>query len=441
MKRASRRVSWMVSVPLLVAFAYACGGSSEDGSGPGGSGSGTGGSSASTGGSSSGAAAAAGDGGSSSGAGGSGNNGGTTGVSGGTSAPVPEFPGAGSTSGAPLRPGCGPDTASLCGGECNANGTGTSTTVVTESRTDCFYDKAEGSAEIPGATIEQIIEVIDGVEMIHMRITFDPRFVDTTYGDGSVGWGKRGHRFRDLTGSDHTELQLYDTNGELTMHFKIDFISDNPDSPCGYGTLGVTGGDGKVLVGSADDVIAVSTSLDRNLNNCGESYCMTEHSPPTDDNFSVNPDFPEWDYRMVYEIWVRADAFGDAGFSHANISYVHASPAKQDNDTIEVEPRPCPPDWDTPYGGTGGGGSGGGGSGTCPPDWEVYKQSEGAVVCTPIPGDNPDGGQSCPPDYTIYLQTEGESYCVPVPTPDGGGGLTCPEGFTVDLASEGQYCI
>src|SRR5690606_21617592 len=194
MKRASRRVSWVVSVPLLVAFAYACGGSSEDGSGPGGSGSGTGGSSASTGSSGSGSGAAG------NGSSGTGNNGGTTGVSGGTSAPVPEFPGAGSTSGAPLRPGCGPDTRSPCGGECNANGTGTSTTTVTESRTDCFYDRAEGSAEIPGATIEQIIEVIDGVEMIHMRITFDPRFVDTTYGDGSVGWGKRGHRFKDLTG-------------------------------------------------------------------------------------------------------------------------------------------------------------------------------------------------------------------------------------------------
>lgn len=46
--------------------------------------------------------------------------------------------------------------------------------------------------------------------------------------------------------------------------------------------------------------------------------------------------------RVVYEVWVDIDAFGESGFGGALIEHVHASPAKAEHDTIEVTPGPCP---------------------------------------------------------------------------------------------------
>ena len=59
--------------------------------------------------------------------------------------------------------------------------------------------------------------------------------------------------------------------------------------------------------------------------------------------YTPNPDTPEWDYRVVYEVTIDLAAFGDAGFSGAFIDYVHASPAKSPDNTIEVTPGECPP--------------------------------------------------------------------------------------------------
>jgi len=225
-----------------------------------------------------------------------------------------------------------------------------------------------------------------------------------------------------------------------------------------------------MVLGNRDHILAVTTSSDRALNACG--YCEIDacggdcrvNSPMTDANYTPNPATPNWDFRMVYEVWIAAEAFGDAGFGKANISYVHASPAKTEEETLTVTPMACPPDWEVPYlprdpgtGGTGGSGSGGtggastggsggssgsGGSGTggtggstgsqCPINQEIYLTSEGAEVCVPTPTD-----MTCPVNWEYYLTSEGEETCVPTPNENG----ECPEGFTLDLASEGQYCI
>jgi hypothetical protein len=109
----------------------------------------------------------------------------------------------------------------------------------------------------------------------------------------------------------------------------------------------VRGGEGKMLIGSADAVAAVSTSLDRDLNTCGyESY--TSDSPATDANYTANPSAPNWDFRVVYDVWVKRAAFGAVGFGRAGVAFVHASPSKAGTDTIEVVPRECPPVW-PPY--------------------------------------------------------------------------------------------
>src|SRR5690606_38669501 len=63
----------------------------------------------------------------------------------------------------------------------------------------------------------------------------------------------------------------------------------------------------------------------------------------TDDAYTPNPDAPTWDFRVVYEVWVSEEPFGEDGFGDARIEYVHASPSKADGSTLIVVPGPCPP--------------------------------------------------------------------------------------------------
>jgi hypothetical protein len=190
-------------------------------------------------------------------------------------------------------------------------------------------------------------------------------------------------------------------------------------------------------------VLAVATSLDRNLNGCG--YCETQDSPATDESYAPNDTTPQWDYRMVYEVWIDADAFGDAGFGGLDIEYVHASPAKGSGDTVIVDPGPCPPEWDEPYcpphlideggncGTTPDGGVPTDGSVTgeeCDEGSLEYLTSEGAI-CAP---EGDDGG--CAEGYLEYVTPDGV-VCAPVPGEDE----VCPQGFMLDPVSEGEICI
>jgi hypothetical protein len=362
----------------------------------------------------------------------------------------PHFSGSGSSF-RPLTPGCGPETASQCTGACEQGTGAVPTEVVRPPATLCFAGEGDVTPEDPAVVIEQVIERAGNREYVHARVTFDPSFTDNTYGEGSCcGWPEqRGHRFGDLTGSDHTELLLTDTAGNVAMNFKIDLITAAPTAVSGFGTLGVSGGDGSIIAGSAEHVLAVATSIDRNLNGCGyrtspacgEGGDCTVNSPATDEAFTPAPETPNWDYRQVYEIWIDTAAFGDAGFGQALITYTHSSPAKASSDTLTVEPTPCPPAWDQPYcppnvlleggncfgsppdgaggsggeGGAGGGGAGGGGGGgACPPNEQVYITTEGASLCTPIPfSNNPDQGP-CPAGYALDLVSEGQ-FCLPTP--------------------------
>jgi hypothetical protein len=307
----------------------------------------------------------------------------------------------GGSNSAPLGSGCGPETANEChpvGGNCNPATLAPDYRLI-EAESVCFYSE---SADDPAAVVEYVTEYQNGKEYVHLRVTFDPAFVDTAYGECSTntGWtpkkpGKKdedmeaekpGHTFKDLVGSDHVEVMLYDCADELAMHLKLDFIAELESNACGYASGGATEGDGKVIVGSADHVLAASSSLSRNMNGCG--YCETENSPCTDEYYATNPDAPEWDFRVYYEVWIDAEAFGDLGMCLVDVDSVHASPSKADDNTVLVEPKDCPP---------------------------------------------PPGGP-CPPNHELYLTSEGEELCKP---PD----QLCPEGYVIDLTSEGEDCI
>ena len=274
---------------------------------------------------------------------------------------VPQFPGGGTSGtadsiGAGIDTiGCGPDTTPAS--PTSGPAPGEKVTMM------CFYS----AEQVPASTIEWVVETAQNEELVHIRQTFNPDFVDNSYGETQIGWtadapqdgrkgkgrgrkGRRGHRFKDLVGSDHTQIQLTDGHGDVVLDFKVDYLSEKESAISGYATLGVEDGDGKVITGDQSAVVAVSTSLDRNLNLCGLSE-YTENSPPTTDDYAPSLEAPEWDYRVVYDVWVQLDVFGDAGFGEALIDHVHASPSKAGKSTIEVTPGDCPPDWcDRPEG-------------------------------------------------------------------------------------------
>lgn len=230
----------------------------------------------------------------------------------------------------------------------------------------CFFDEADD--DTLAATLERRLEIVNDERWVHLRLTFNPAFVDNSYGETAIGWGgdtddtaepadpmppadgkkppkakkrKGGHTFKDLVGSDHAEFQLFNADGALSVQFKLDYIEPTDSTPSGYASAGVTGGDGKMIVGEADWILGASSSLDRNLNGCGLGDYVVD-SPATDDAYTPNPDAPAWDFRVVYEVWVAEQAFGNSGFGDARIEYVHASPSKEKDSTMVVVPGDCP---------------------------------------------------------------------------------------------------
>jgi hypothetical protein len=273
----------------------------------------------------------------------------------------PAFPGAG-TSGAGQSIAAGLDTVT-CDGSAAPGGT-QGPAAGSDATMTCLFGE---DPNVPEATVEWIVESAADTELVHVRLTLNPAFCDNTYGATAIGWepaaaavpaagpgkapkpkgGKGGHTFKDLVGSDHAEFKLSDANGALRLQFKLDYITESADAASGYATLGVTGGEGKMILGDASDVVAASTSLDRNLNACGMAG-YTVDSPATDADYTANADAPRWDYRVVYDVWVTQSAFGAGGFGSGTVDFVHASPSKRGTNTVVVTPGPCPPNW-PPY--------------------------------------------------------------------------------------------
>jgi hypothetical protein len=246
------------------------------------------------------------------------------------------FPGAGSSQAAAPLP---------AGSICDAVGAQNST--VSPSTAECFFGSSDPGYAV--ALLEQVLECAqDGVSnTVHIRLTFNPEFVDNTYGSGSIGWPhNRGHRFRDLVKSDHAEILMNDAQGENVLRFKLDYFSEDPRRASGYGSLGVLGGDGSMLLGPSSALLEWTSSQDRNFNQRGYGR-YTVDSPATDADYAPNPAAPDWDYRVVYEAWIDADVFGARGFGGASIEHVHASPAKGGGDTVTVTPGECPPPIDS----------------------------------------------------------------------------------------------
>lgn len=212
-----------------------------------------------------------------------------------------------------------------------------------DADTACFYgDYGSQASQTPAAFMQHKFDVIDDRDTVKITLTFSPNFVDNSYGDNAIGWGvsNKGHSFKDLVGSDHAIINITSDAGD-SMTLKLDYISETGDGT--WGTLGPLSGKKKDPIVNTSHVAKTMTSLDRNLNERGYgSY--TTNSPKTDSTYTPNPDAPNWDFRVVYEVWIYSDFFKSTEGLKPSIKEVHASPSKTGNNTLIVEEKACPPE-------------------------------------------------------------------------------------------------
>jgi hypothetical protein len=157
---------------------------------------------------------------------------------------------------------------------------------------------------------------------------------DNTYGTQVASDWPRAHSFGDLTGSDKARFVFKNGAGAVVMDFMADYISASSAFPSGYGSLGVTGGDGSIAIGSAANVASVVTTLQTNLNQSPAYYGYTVNSP-------VLPD-PNWDVVIGYTVVVKAAAFGASGFGSVQVPFLHNSPPKVGSNTTTINACAAP---------------------------------------------------------------------------------------------------
>jgi hypothetical protein len=186
---------------------------------------------------------------------------------------------------------------------------------------------------------------------------------DNSYGVNAVGW-PNGHTFGNLTGSDKAGIQIL-LNGVVKLSFNMDYLTAFAGAPSGYKSLGVTGGDGSMLLGSSTG-INVTTSLANNLNNINipglfnpgthaqlimgaSNTNVLVNSPPTDPAHTTytisDAAFANWDFHDTYYARISqasnpslvaaggfpldSTAAANAGWTVVpNLTVLHNSPAK-----------------------------------------------------------------------------------------------------------------
>jgi hypothetical protein len=96
-----------------------------------------------------------------------------------------------------------------------------------------------------------------------------------------------------------------------------------------------------MILGDRAAILGYGSSLDQNINERGYCGYLTD-SPATDAACTPNPAAPDWDFRVVYDVWIAVSAFTPEPFGSAYMSFVHASPSKASTNTVEIEPAECP---------------------------------------------------------------------------------------------------
>lgn len=203
-----------------------------------------------------------------------------------------------------------------------------------------MFDTINGTSVRVGTLMTEVLP--DG----NYRITYTQSrdLNDNVYGTSATaaaGWAK-GHKFSDLVGSDHAEFRLSDTGGTAVMDFSVDYVSQASGAafpggtvsyPSGYGTLGVLGGDGKMILGSSSNVLSAWTSISQDVNHppAGYTFAQVETNSPPEPTAG-------WIYDNVYQVVVSKAAFGAGGLGGVQVVEVHNSPSKTGFDMSQPKP-------------------------------------------------------------------------------------------------------
>jgi VCBS repeat-containing protein len=170
---------------------------------------------------------------------------------------------------------------------------------------------------------------------IKARATVGRNYTDNTYGVNKVGWGNKKRDFKAVYLSDYGQLAFYDASGSKKIDFKIDLLSARTGTPSGYATLGVSGGDGAMVSGSASNIVSLDTSMNQNMNAFGyvttsSSHPLKSYSPSTNTSYTPNATYPLWIWDVWYEATIKGSTFGASGFGTVTLRGLHASPPKAD---------------------------------------------------------------------------------------------------------------
>ncbi len=177
---------------------------------------------------------------------------------------------------------------------------------------------------------------------------------DNSYGANAIGWNRRS--FSQLVTSDQATFAFRDKNGNLVLDVTLDYLSTKAGTPSGYASLGASGGDGAVNVGSASSILSATTSLDQNLNTlglCSAGTCtvagtnLLVNSPAASASYAVaDPVFGNWNFTNTYYMRIAAAAFGTSGFGSVALTAIHNSPSKNGVEAPTVSP--CVPEGPPP---------------------------------------------------------------------------------------------
>ena len=161
--------------------------------------------------------------------------------------------------------------------------------------------------------------------------------VDNTYGDNTIGTyrGKKdnSHKFSDLSHSDKIQFAFTNGLGDEVLQVEMGYLFDD------HGEYGLRDPVTQ-SPGTEAYVLNIGTSLNYNFNTLG--YELTENSPVTDDNYTPDPDYPDWIFAVIYEIEVDGDVFGDQGFGEITIPELHVSPNKVGDNKMDTHITPEP---------------------------------------------------------------------------------------------------
>ncbi|RMG33094.1 MAG: hypothetical protein D6732_12480, partial [Methanobacteriota archaeon] len=159
---------------------------------------------------------------------------------------------------------------------------------------------------------------------VKVRLEISKDYNDNTYQEKNttpiyaIGWPNDKHDFKALHKSDKAEFEIFDNNGNSIVRFELDYLEQGMSGyPSGYGPRIEN-----IVSGNINYIKDINSSLSRNFNDYG--YVLTQHSPATDNNYTPNSNYPNWEFSMIYEFTVDQSA----NFGNVDVVSLHNSPNK-----------------------------------------------------------------------------------------------------------------